>query len=76
VVISLPGREVDLFWVVYSIAADGTIKIRRRMIRSGFGVPTEVMPLWTIIIELDNRFQPPEFNAVRISNPWITYVPQ
>ncbi|MCL2405585.1 MAG: hypothetical protein FWC92_08570 [Defluviitaleaceae bacterium] len=67
VVIDLTMPHSSLDDLVHRIEADGTILLRPRM--AGAGGLTAVS-YWTIIIELDNRFRPSEFNVVLIENPW------
>jgi len=67
VVIELVMGNASLNELVYRIKENGTIHFRPLMIDDD-SLPME--SYWTVIIELDNRFQPLEFNAVFISNPW------
>jgi len=53
--------------MVYRVKANGTIVVRPLISRSDFHTHH---PYGTVVIELDNRFQPPEFNIEFICNPW------
>jgi len=65
--IDLVMGTASLDELVYRIEENGTIQVRPLMV-GGYFLPAE--SFWTVIIELDNRFRPSEFNAVFISNPW------
>jgi len=67
VMIELPMPHSSLYEVVYRVTKDGTILLRPRIC---MGYSLSMVSYWTVIIELDNRFQPLEFNVEFISNPW------
>jgi len=54
--------------MVYRVKDDGTILLRPRL--GGNGRDSAVARSWAIVIEVDNRFQPPEFNVEFVCNPW------
>jgi len=56
--------------LLYRITENGTIKFRPN--RSGnVGMRWDFsLSSWLIVIELDNRFQPPGFIIEFIDNPW------
>jgi len=65
--LNMPHSSLDE--LVYRIEANGTILLRPKMVN----LPAMTVPsFWTIIIELDNRFQPSDFNVVYVRNPWKT----
>jgi len=65
--LAMPMGRLDE--LVHRIEANGTIQFRPNMSPTGsVAVPSH----HTVIIELDNRFQPPGFSVVFIDNPWAT----
>jgi len=58
------SSEVEM---VYRVEANGTIVVRPLISKSGFSTHHLYR---TVVIELDNRFQPPEFSIEFICNPW------
>jgi len=69
VIINLIMPHSTLDDLVHRIEVDGTILFRPRLDRRG---AFTAVTYWTVIIELDNRFRPSEFNVMFIENPWAT----
>ena len=69
VVIELTMPNMSLDELVHQVDENGNILLRPRMT----GQATYIaISRWTVVIELDIRFQPQEFNVVFIDNPWAT----
>jgi len=64
--LTMPNSRLDE--LLYRISKNGTILFRPSARDDVFVIfePSH----WTIIVELDNRFRPPEFNVEFIDNPW------
>jgi len=65
--LTMPGGLLSE--LVHRIEEDGTIQFRPLMINAP---NPAAISYWTVIIELDNRFQPPWFSVEFISNPWFS----
>jgi len=67
VVIELTMPNMSLDELVHQVDENGNIILRPRMT----GQATYIaVSRWTVVIELDSRFQPQEFSVVFIDNPW------
>jgi len=69
VIVELTTPHTNLEDVVYRITEDGAIVFRPLLIGGAFGT---MVSYWTVITEMDNRFQPEQFSVVFIDNPWAT----
>jgi len=67
VIVELTTPHTNLEDVVYRITEDGAIVFRPLLIGGAFGT---MVSYWTVIIELDNCFQPEQFYVEFIDNPW------
>ena len=67
--IAYPGVQHQIE-ILYLIESSGVVRLRPAMVSQG--IASTAFYSWTVVIELDNRFQPPEFSVVFDSNPWAS----
>ena len=72
--VAIRVRGSRLETLAHHVGESGVVQLRPRFAAPPSVIPRDrPMPMpWVIVIELDNRFQPPEFYVEIICNPWAS----